>query len=180
MPRRGAVALLLTTAALALLLSFKTPSDATPDDRATGVAGGATPRRRRPAAAASPAPGTPAAGPAAPGPRLQRRARRHRRAGRRRRPVATARSTGAVVDTRWGARPGPGHDRRRRDHRRRRRSSSRTATGTRPTSASGWSPCCGARRSPSRAPSIDVVSGATYTSLAYAQSLQAALDAARA
>jgi uncharacterized protein with FMN-binding domain len=167
MPRRGAAALLLTTAALALLLSFKTPSDPNlaAGSRATAAGGS----QSTPAPAATrPRATTPAATPA---------------------PAATGAPVaanlrdgtvdGAVVDTRWGtvqveitvsggaitdvtALQLPSRDRHSADISRRVEPLLRTSALA----------VQGAQ--------IDVVSGATYTSLAYAQSLQAALDAARA
>ncbi|HYN48237.1 MAG TPA: FMN-binding protein [Candidatus Nanopelagicales bacterium] len=166
MPRRGAAALLLTTAALALLLSFKTPSDPTPT-AGTPVAatGGATPTSApaatqpsapMPSASTAPAPAAPA------------------NAGLRDGTI-----DGAVVDTRWGtvqvqvtisggaitdvtALQLPSGDQHSAD----------ISSRVEPLLRSSALVVQGAE--------IDVVSGATYTSLAYAQSLQAALDAARA
>jgi len=169
MPRRGAAALLLTTAALALLLSFKTPTDPTPL-AGTGVvvADGATatpaPAATQRAGATTPAPtSTPAPASSAP---------------------ATAdlqdgTIEGAVVGTRWGtvqvqvtisggaitdvaALQLPSGDRHSADI------SSRVEPLLRRSALTV------------QGAEIDIVSGATYTSLAYAQSLQAALDAARA
>ena len=164
MPRRGAAALLLTTAALALLLSFKTPTDATPTaSTRAATADGSTPA---PAAArpstATPAPTTPPAT-SAPAPAALR----------------DGTIEGGVVGTRWGtvqvqvtisggaitdvtALQLPSGDRHSAD----------ISSRVEPLLRSSALAVQGAQ--------IDIVSGATYTSLAYAQSLQAALDAARA
>ena len=165
MPRRGAAALLLTTAALALLLSFKTPTDTDPTaGTRVAAADGAT---------ATPAPA--AAGPGATMPAATSA------------PATSAPGTadlrdgtvqGAVVGTRWGA-----------------VQVQVTITGGTITDVTALQLPSGDRHSwdiSSRAEpvlrrsalaiqgaEIDIVSGATYTSLAYAQSLQAALDAAR-
>ncbi len=185
MPRRGAIAILLTTGALAFLLSFRTP-DTGPAARPGHVAAvgqaapgattipAATPAARaaappvaieRPRASAPPAAtATPGAAPASPG-------------------AAAAASyrdgtyTGTGVQIRWGvvqvqvtiaggaitdvtAVQLPNGDRR----------TDRISQAVEPmlreealTVQSG---------------NVDVVSGATYTSMAYAQSLQAALDQA--
>ena len=177
MPKRGAVALLLTTLALALLLSFKTPADVPLVEDGAVVAGAspaptaaATPVADLPAAA-TPAPATtdpvtPAAGT----------------------PTATDSPTaayrdgtvaGPAVEIRWGAvqvqvtisdgvitdvtalqlPTGDPH-------------SSEISQRAEPVLRSAALAAQGAE--------IDVLSGATYTSLAYAESLQAALDSARA
>jgi uncharacterized protein with FMN-binding domain len=167
MPRRGAAALLLTTAALALLLSFKTPTEATPTTGTGVVADGATatpaPVATQPAGATMPAATSPPAATTAP---------------------ATAdlhdgTIEGAIVGTRWGtvqvqvtisggaitdvaALQLPSGDRHSTD----------ISSRVEPLLRRAALAVQGAE--------IDVVSGATYTSLAYAQSLQAALDAARA
>lgn len=161
MPRRGAAALLLTTAALALLLSFKTPSDPTPTAGTRVAVTGAE----------TPTPAPTASGPAANSPTAT---------------TAPASADlrdgtidGAVVDTRWGtvqvqvtiaggaitdvaALQLPSGDHHSAD----------ISQRVEPLLRSSALAVQGAE--------IDVVSGATYTSLAYAQSLQAALDAARA
>ena len=170
MPRRGAAALLLTTAALALLLSFKTPTDTDPTAgtrvaaadgaTATPAPAAAGPGTTMPAATSAPATSAPAT--SAPG-------------------TADLRDgtvQGAVVGTRWGA-----------------VQVQVTITGGTITDVTALQLPSGDRHSwdiSSRAEpvlrrsalaiqgaEIDIVSGATYTSLAYAQSLQAALDAAR-
>ena len=178
MPRRGAVALLLTTAALALLLSFKTPAGVTPTAGAQDAV--VRPRRRR----RRPLPATP---PGAATPRGRHHAGAHDSRPRpppppgRRVPAASVDGTiaGPAVATRWGtvqvqvtiaggvitdvtALQLPVGDPHSAD-----------------ISAAGGARAAelGAR---AQSAEIDVVSGATYTSIAYAQSLQAALDAARA
>jgi uncharacterized protein with FMN-binding domain len=181
MPRRGAVALLLTTAALALLLAFKTPSDPTPAATGeTGAAGVAIPSPIAAGPDASPAPSAPAAAAATPGPEVT--------------PAPTAPPTpapagggayrdgtvtGPLVGTRWGV------------------------VQVQVTIAGGEIADVTALQLPDGDPhsaqlsqraeprlrssalaaqdaNVDIVSGATYTSLAYARSLQAALDSARA
>ena len=96
------------------------------------------------------------------------------------RPAGSGTLTGPVVNTRFG--PGPGRDHRERRHGDGRHGppAARAATAARRASPAGPSRCCAARPSRRRAPSIDGVSGATYTSVAYARSLQAALDERRA
>jgi uncharacterized protein with FMN-binding domain len=177
MPRRGAVALLLTTLALALLLSFKTPAAMPATTSPLAVAGPTSPT---PAAADTPGavavPGTadlPAAASSAP------------LAAATPAPAAAAAGyrdgtvTGSLVETRYGA------------------------VQVQVTISGGAITDVAALQLPSGDPhsydistraepvlrsaalaaqsaEIQVLSGATYTSLAYAQSLQAALDAARA
>lgn len=167
MPRRGAAALLLTTAALALLLSFKTPSDPTPTaGTRVAVTGAETPTpaptASGPAATIAPAAASPTATTAPASADLR-----------------DGTIDGAVVDTRWGtvqvqvtiaggaitdvaALQLPSGDHHSAD----------ISQRVEPLLRSSALAVQGAE--------IDVVSGATYTSLAYAQSLQAALDAARA
>lgn len=186
MPRRGSIALLLTTLALALLLSFKTPAEAplvqdgavvatpaSPTPTATTPAPTAAPVAVDPPAAANPPP-TAAADPTAPAAAEE--------------PAATTSPTtgyrdgvvdGPAVQIRWGnvqvrvtisggaitdvtALQLPTDD----PH------SSEISQRAAPVLRSAALAAQGAE--------IDVLSGATYTSLAYAQSLQAALDSARA
>lgn len=186
MPKRGAIALLLTTLALALLLSFKTPAEVqlTVDGAALG-------------GAASPAPGvadTPAATSApvalaTPAPTATADATDPPAVSD---PAATPATTavpasayrdgtvdGPAVQIRWGvvqvqvtisggviadvtALQLPTGD----PH------SSEISQRAAPLLRSAVLAAQGAE--------IDVLSGATYTSLAYARSLQAALDSARA
>jgi uncharacterized protein with FMN-binding domain len=181
MPRRGAVALLLTTAALALLLAFKTPSDpATGTAGETGTAAGAAPSPVAARPGATAAPTDPAAGEAAPGtdatPAPEATPTPDPAAGVAWRDGTV---TGTVVGTRWGAVQVqvtiaggaiadvaalqlPDGDRH----------SAQLSQRAEPQLRSSALAVQGA--------GVDIVSGATYTSLAYAQSLQAALDAARA
>jgi uncharacterized protein with FMN-binding domain len=175
MPRRGAVALLLTTAALALLLSFKTPAEATPAagtqtavaDRASSTptatttpSGATAPEttgmpESTAAPAATAAPGTAAVD------------------------LFDGTVDGASIATRWGSvqvrvtiAGGAITD----------------VTALQLPSGDHHSADISARVEPvlrssalaAQSAEIDVVSGATYTSIAYAESLQAALDAARA
>jgi uncharacterized protein with FMN-binding domain len=176
MPRRGAVALLLTTLALALLLSFKTPAE---PSSATIVAeaGSASPTPAiadAPAATAAPAADDGAA--ATPVPTAAVTAEPPAEAAAAYRDGTV---TGSTVQTRFGpvqvqvtisggvitdvvALQLPTGDRHSLEL------SQRAA----PVLRSAALAAQGAE--------IDVLSGATYTSLAYAQSLQAALDSARA
>jgi len=158
MPRRGAFALGFTALALVLLLNFQTPG-AIPADRGTGVRPGAAGIGT--GAAGAGASGTGAAGAA---------------------PNATGRAasgtvTGSVVDTRFGP-----------------VQVSITVSGGHVTDIVAIQLPNGDRRSSSissraepvlrsqalqaQSAKIDGVSGATYTSDAYEQSLQAALDSA--
>lgn len=186
MPRRGAAALLLTTAALALLLSFKTPAQAVPVDGlavvegATAAPAGTAPAATAPAATSAPAAATPADGTptATPTPAAPTDAATPA-------PIAVTGSyrdgtvTGDAVGIRWGtvqvqvtiangqivdvtALSLPAGDPHSAQL------SQRAEPALRSSALS------------SQSAAIDVVSGATYTSMAYAQSLQAALDAARA
>ena len=164
-PKRGAIALGLTGIALVLLISFRTPTDAGPVAGTATIDGGRhRPGRHdqrldvaRPARAARPARPTPPARPA-----------RSAQAG-------TRVVDGPVVDTRYGpvqvevtldgstitaiaAIQLPGGDRR----------SEQISNRAEPTLQS--------EALQAQSANIDGVSGATYTSEAYAQSLQAALD----
>jgi len=174
MPRRGAIALLLTTAALALLLSFKTPAEVTPTaGTQIVVADGAS---STPAAAATPAGATTPVTTATPESTAVPAASTA--------PVIGAGDLldgtieGTAIDTRWGtvqvqvtiaggaitdvtALQLPSGDHHSAD----------ISTRVEPVLRSSALAAQSAE--------IDVVSGATYTSIAYAQSLQAALDAAR-
>jgi uncharacterized protein with FMN-binding domain len=174
MPRRGAAALLLTTAALALLLSFKTPAGVTPtagtqdavSDRASST----------PTAAATPSGSATPEATTTPGATVTPEATTA--------PVAAAGGlvdgtiSGPAVSTRWGTvqvevtiAGGAITD----------------VTALQLPSGDHHSADISARVEPAlrssalalQSAEIDVVSGATYTSIAYAQSLQAALDAAR-
>jgi uncharacterized protein with FMN-binding domain len=178
MPKRGAVALLLTTGALALLLSFKTPSEVPGAAGDVAVAAVPSPTPAivgTPAATAAPVATDPPAATAAPvatdPPATD--------------PPATAApgaayrdgtTTGAAVGTRWGtvqvqvtisggaitALQLPSNDRH----------SAQISSRAEPVLRSAALEAQSAE--------ITVLSGATYTSLAYAQSLQSALDEARA
>jgi uncharacterized protein with FMN-binding domain len=153
MPRRGAFALGFTALALVLLLNFQTPG-ATPADHGTGV---------RPGAAGI-GTGVAGAGAAGAAPNATGRA-------------ASGTVTGSVVDTRFGP-----------------VQVSITVSGGHVTDIVAIQLPNGDRRSSSissraepvlrsqalqaQSAKIDGVSGATYTSDAYEQSLQAALDSA--
>jgi uncharacterized protein with FMN-binding domain len=168
MPRRGIAALLITTAALALLLSFKTPDQSLPTSdpgvaiveptaspRANG--GGTTPTARRPTPTPGTATPTPGAATAAPD-------------------TATKTVDGPVVSTRFGpiqvevvVGSGKITD----------IVALQLPTGRRSGQISTYSaPILRQEALQAQSASIDTVSGATYTSDAYAQSLQAALDQA--
>jgi len=176
MPKRGAVALLLTTLALALLLSFKTPAEPS----SAGIVAGAGSASPTPAIADAPAAtAEPAAGDAA-------TATPEPTATAATEPPAAAAATyrdgtvtGSTVETRFGpvqvqvtisggviidvvALQLPADDRH----------SAELSQRAEPVLRSAALAAQGAE--------IDVLSGATYTSLAYAESLQAALDSARA
>ena len=168
-PRRGAAALLVTTVALVLLLSFKTPDDPLPARDGSGVAvvergttpsaaprASARPRSTgEPTTAASPAP-TAASGGAG--------------------TVGATTVDGAVVDTQFGP------VQVRIDV-----AAGRVAdivalqlpTGRHSGQISSFAaPVLRQEALQAQSARIDTVSGATYTSDAYAQSLQAALDKA--
>jgi hypothetical protein len=152
MPKRGATALALTALALVLLLNFREPAGVDP----TGSTGAVD---RSGAIAGAPAAGGPAATPGGEA------------------PVAAETITGPVVSTRWGsvqvavtlesgqitdvqALQLPDGDRR----------SASISQRAEPVLRSQALSAQGA--------DIDGISGATYTSIAYARSLQAALDSA--
>ncbi|MEA2632271.1 MAG: hypothetical protein QOE66_2490 [Chloroflexota bacterium] len=169
MPKRGIAALLLTTAALILLLSFKTPDQTLPvrgggvaivEPTATAATGRPTPTPRT----GGPTPATGATTPA---------------------PTATG-TTGAsaaktvdgpVVDTQYGPVQvevvmGSG---KIKDI-----VALQLPSGRRSGQISNYSaPILRQEALQAQSASIDTVSGATYTSDAYTQSLQAALDQAR-
>jgi len=170
MPKRGAIALVTTATALVLLLSFKTPSEALPAG-STGGSPAALAQAGPPAASLAPAP-TPAPADGS---------------GATAAPVATASPgatattngtiAGSVVQTRYG----PVQVRV-------------TIQGGRITDAQAIQLPSDHPRSvelsryagsvlrsdvlAAQSAQVDLVSGATYTSVAYLQSLQAALDAA--
>jgi uncharacterized protein with FMN-binding domain len=168
MPKRGIAALLLTTAALILLLSFKTPDQALPV-RGGGVAvvGPTSPAGTgRPTPTPPPGAPTPATG-ATPAPTAT---------------GATGASTaktvdGPVVDTQYGPVQvevvmGSG---KIKDI-----VALQLPSGRRSGQISDYSaPILRQEALQAQSASIDSVSGATYTSDGYAQSLQAALDQAR-
>ncbi len=174
MPRRGAIALLLTTAALALLLSFKTPTDPSPaasGDLAAGSSPAATPAAVAPVIESTPTTADAAPTDAAtPAPAATPAADATYRDGT---------ATGTAVGIRWGA-----------------VQVQVTITGGAITNVTAVQLPDGDRHSAqlsqraepqlrssalaTQGADVDIVSGATYTSLAYAESLQAALDAARA
>jgi uncharacterized protein with FMN-binding domain len=168
-PRRGAAALLVTTVALVLLLSFKTPDDPLPAGDGGGVAvveRGTTPSAAPRASASprssdTPAPATSAAPSAAPG------------------GAGTAGATtvdGPVVDTQFGpvqvqidVAAGRVAD----------VVALQLPTGRHSGQISSFAePVLREEALQAQSAKIDTVSGATYTSDAYARSLQAALDKA--
>jgi len=178
MPKRGAIALLLTTLALALLLSFKTPAEVPLIEDAAVVAGAASPA---PTVAATPVADLPAAATPAPAttdpvtPAAET-------------PTATTSPTaayrdgtvaGPAVGIRWGAvqvqvtiSDGVITD----------VTALQLPTGDPHSSeiSERAAPVLRSAALAAQSAEIDVLSGATYTSLAYARSLQAALDSARA
>lgn len=171
MPKRGFAALLITTGALILLLSFKTPDDTLPVRSGGTVAivepsAGAT-RTPRPTRAPTTAPGTTAA-PTAP-------AATATPAGGSGGSSATT-IDGPVVSTRFGqiqvevvVKAGKLTD----------VVALQLPTGRRSGSISNYAaPILHQEALQAQSAKIDTVSGATYTSDAYAQSLQAALDQA--
>lgn len=183
MPKRGAIALLLTTLALALLLSFKTPAEvplvqdgavvATPASPTPPAAATAAPVAVDPTAAATPAP-TAAADPTAPAAAET--------------PTATTSPTtgfrdgivdGPAIQIRWGSvqvrvtiSGGAITD----------VTALQLPTGDPHSSeiSERAAPVLRSAALAAQSAEITILSGATYTSLAYAQSLQAALDSARA
>lgn len=168
-PRRGAVALLVTTVALVLLISFKTPDDPLPARDGGGVAvvdRGTTPSAA-PRASARPRSTNAPASAASPAPSAAPRG------------TGTAGTTtvdGPVVDTQFGP------VQVRIDV-----AAGRIAdvvalqlpTGRHSGQISSFAaPVLRQEALQAQSAKIDTVSGATYTSDAYAQSLQAALDKA--
>ena len=169
MPAARLAALLVTTVALVLLLSFKTPDDAAADPRrrrGRGRRADGTHQRR-------------AAGQRAPAPDRRTHDRSLAGAGRRsgggRRPRATT-VDGPVVDTQFGpvqveidVAAGRLAD----------VVALQLPTGRRSGQISSFAaPILRQEALQAQSAKIDTVSGATYTSDAYAQSLQAALDKA--
>jgi uncharacterized protein with FMN-binding domain len=168
MPKRGLAALAITTIALVLLLSFKTPDQALPSQTSgsvaivgpsaaptadTGTAAGAAPTAT-PGATATPAPTATTGGGSA----------------------ATTKIDGPVVDTRYGpvqvelvVAGGKISD----------VVALQMPTGRRSGQISqSAEPILHDEAVQAQSARIDLVSGATYTSDAYAQSLQAAIDQA--
>jgi uncharacterized protein with FMN-binding domain len=169
MPKRGIAALLITTAALVLLLSFKTPDETLPV-RGGGVAvvePTSPPAVGRPTPTPRSGAPTPATGAATPVPA----------------PTGTTAGSGAktvdgpVVDTQYGPVQvevvmGSGQI---KDV-----VALQLPSGRRSGQISNYSaPILRQEALQAQSASIDAVSGATYTSDGYAQSLQAALDKAR-
>ena len=170
MPKRGIAALAITAFALVLLLSFKTP-DVVPA-RGGGVAIVEPGARRRPQRRQ-------AVRPVLPRPRLRPLTRRRPRRRRRASGTTTAASAtidGPVVDTRYGpvqveivVSGGQLQD----------VVALQLPTGRRSGQISNAAaPILREEALQAKSATIDTVSGATYTSDAYAQSLQAALDQA--
>jgi len=170
MPKRGFAALLITTGALILLLSFKTPDEtlpvrsggtvavvepvagATPTPRASAPAPGATAAPTDPSATATPAGGGGGSGSAATtidGPVISTRFGQIQ--------VEVVVSGGKLTDV----------------------VALQLPTGRRSGSISNYAePVLHQEALQAQSAKIDTVSGATYTSDAYAKSLQAALDQA--
>lgn len=172
MPKRGAIALVTTAIALVLLLSFKTPSET----RLTGSTGGALGAISQPAptAAAPVAPAatlTPAGGSSA---TAAPTATASPGAG------ATANGTivGSVIETRYG----PVQVQVTIQEGRITDVQALQLPSDHPRSAELSQNAASVLRSEvlaAQGAQVDLVSGATYTSAAYLQSLQAALDAVR-
>jgi uncharacterized protein with FMN-binding domain len=184
MPRRGAAALLLTTGALVLLLSFKTPSDL-PAAASGDVAVAAAPSPaavERPAATSAPAEAPAATAPPAEAPATTTAPT----AAPTEAPAAdagTAYADGTVVGNAVGIRWGTVQVQV-------------TISGGRITDVTALQLPTGDRHSlaisqraepalrsaalEAQSAEITILSGATFTSLAYAQSLQSALDQAGA
>ena len=171
MPKRGLAALGITTVALVLLLSFKTPDDVLPVRSTGNVAivepgSAATPRPRSTAAPSAPrAPTAETPAPATPAPTTGGGGN-----------AAGTTVAGPVVSTRWG----PVQvqivvaDGRLQDV-----VALQLPTGRRSGNISDYSePILREEALKAQSADIDTVSGATYTSDAYSQSLQAALDRA--
>ena len=165
MPRRGIFALAITTVALVLLLSFKTP-DATLPTRGGSVAivGSAAQGSAAPAATPAPAASSGRAATQAPS------------TGSGTTSAATATVDGPVVNTRFG----PVQvevviaDGQLTDV-----VALQLPSGRRSGQISSYAePVLREEALQAQSASIDIVSGATYTSDAYGQSLQAALDQA--
>lgn len=190
MPRRGVIALVVTSIALVLLLSFKTPSPPTLAVGGAGPTGGSVGFGQGPAVTGlgtDPNQAAPSSGPAAtPGPGQgagsgARRSTTSAQATPRPTtgPAATGPVTGPVVDTPYGSvqvqvtiSGGKIVDVQALqlpfDRRRSQAISQFVAPVLRQEALAAQSA------------QIDLISGATYTSDGYAQSLQAALDKAHA
>ena len=180
-PKRGAIALVTTALALILLISFKTPEDVTPRSNGSTTGGSTTANANtRPAAGSSPSPsgngganassgsGAPAGGSAGATPTTPTPA-----------PVAGGSSktvTGSLVSTRFGSvqvqitvASGKLTDVQ----------ATRLPSGGRSGQISNYvEPILSNEALQAQSATIDVISGATYTSEAYARSLQSALDKA--
>ena len=167
MPTRGFVALAITAVALILLINFKTP-DQTPLDQTTGNFAIVEPSAGTGAAVATPKPGA-TARPAAPGATATPAPAAKGAAG-------SATVDGPTVDTRFGpvqvevvVANGKVSD----------VVALQLPTGRRSGQISNYAaPILHDEALQAQSANIDTVSGATYTSDAYAQSLQAALDQA--
>jgi uncharacterized protein with FMN-binding domain len=151
MPRRGAIAVILTTFALILLLSFKTPDTPTPLRLAVGPGATSTPARPGDltGAPASVAPGDSAA--------------------------TAGTITGPVVETRYG----PVQLQAKFDAGKITDVQALQLPTDRRLSAQisqYVAPILRSEALQAQSPQIDIVSGATYTSDGYAQSIQAILD----
>ena len=167
MPKRAIAALLITTGALVLLLSFKTPDRSVPPgDPGVAVVVPATPRTNGGGTQPTSRRATPTPGAATPTPGAGTSA-----------PNSTAKTVdGPVVSTRFGpiqvevvVGSGSITD----------IVALQLPTGRRSGQISDYSaPILRQEALQAQSASIDTVSGATYTSDAYARSLQAALDQA--
>jgi uncharacterized protein with FMN-binding domain len=170
MPKRAAAAVALVTGALALLLAFKSPAEAPTDGSALAPSPATSADVDAPAAAADPAGASPSPSPTP-------------TAGATAGPATAAYVDGTVVgpaiETRWGTVQVEATiaDGRIVD-----------VTAVELPAGDHHSAAISERVAPilrsaaleAQSAEIDTVSGATYTSTAYATSLQAALDQARA
>ncbi len=178
MPKRGAVALLLTTIALAVLLSFKTPAEVPVATGGAAIVGTASP-----AGVASPTPAAADTPAATAGPAAVERSTASAAPSTSASPVPAAYRDGTVSGTAVQTRFGPVQVQVTISN-----GAITDVTALQLPSGDRHSYEISQRAEPllrsavleAQSAEITILSGATYTSLAYAQSLQAALDAARA
>ncbi len=179
MPKRGAVALLLTTIALAVLLSFKTPAEVPVATGGAAIVGTASPAP----GVASPTPAAADTPAATAGPAAVERSTASPAPSTSASPAATAYRDGTVSGSAVQTRFGPVQVQVTISN-----GAISDVTALQLPSGDRHSYEISQRAEPilrsavleAQSAEITILSGATYTSLAYAQSLQAALDAARA